>query len=252
MAESTPPTSPLPAWRTCLDVESQAPGRYPDHVNTGLLGMIEGTPRRVLELGCGTGAFGAALKAKFPQATVAGIEAGIAPAAIAAGRLDRVVRERIDGMDFAAHGFLPGEFDVLVAADVLEHVVNPWDVLVRVRPLLAAGGQLVASIPNVRNALLIAALAVNGRWEYRERGLLDVTHLRFFTLEEIRRMLGETGYRLERHAANVSPPLAELFNANRANPATTLNLGRLTLADVSPAELYELCSEQFLVRATPS
>lgn len=252
MAESPTQTPPLPAWRTCLDVESQAPGRYPDHVNAGLLGMIEGAPRRVLELGCGTGAFGAALKAKFPQATVVGVEAGVAPAAIAAGRLDRVVRARIDEMDFAGHGLQPGEFDVLVAADVLEHVVNPWNVLVRVKPFLAAGGQLVASIPNVRNALLIAALAVNGRWEYRERGLLDVTHLRFFTLEEIRRMLAETGYRLERHAANVSPPLAELFNANRANPSSTLNLGRLTLADLSPAELYELCSEQFLVRATPA
>jgi O-antigen biosynthesis protein len=183
---------------------------------------------------------------------VTGIEAGRAAAAVAATRIDRVICSRIEEVDFAAAGLAPGEFDTLIAGDILEHLVNPWETLVRVKPLLAQDAQVVASIPNVRNAILIAALAVNGRWQYRERGLLDITHLRFFTLEEIRRMLEETGYRYENHVVNLSFPLADLYHRNANREKITLEMGRLTISDVSPAELSELCAEQFFVRARPA
>jgi trans-aconitate methyltransferase len=241
-----------PAWRTCLDVESQDVSRYPEHVDAALIALVDAPPRRVLDLGCSTGALGAAIKAKHPQAFVFGLEPARAAAAVAATRLDRVIGERLEEADFAREGIAPGSIDLAIAADVLEHVVNPWAVLLRLRPLLAADGRLIASIPNVRNAALIAALAVNGRWQYRERGLLDVTHLRFFTLEEIGRMFAETGYRVERHAANVMPALAEIHRANRDRERTTLTLGKLTLSDLTRAELDELCAEQFLVVARPA
>ena len=243
------PKARAPAWKTCLDIEGQDAAHYLDAVNVGLFNAIAGTPRRVLELGCSGGAFGAALKARYPGAHVTGIEAGRAAAERAATRIDRVICGRIEATDFAAAGLLPGEFDTLIAADILEHLTNPWDALVRLRPFLTPDAQVVASIPNVRNAILIAALAVNGRWQYRERGLLDVTHLRFFTLEEIRRMFLETGYRYEYHMVNLSAPLAELYQNNVGSEKITLQLGRLTLSDVRPAELSELCAEQFFVRA---
>jgi O-antigen biosynthesis protein len=246
------PDRSTPAWRTCLDIEGQDAGHYQDSVNTGLFSAIAGVPRRVLELGCAGGAFGAALKARYPGATVTGIEAGRAAAAVAATRIDRVICSRIEDVDFAAAGLAPGEFDTLIAGDILEHLVNPWETLVRVKPLLAQDAQVVASIPNVRNAILIAALAVNGRWQYRERGLLDITHLRFFTLEEIRRMLEETGYRYENHVVNLSFPLADLYHRNANREKITLEMGRLTISDVSPAEFSELCAEQFFVRARPA
>jgi O-antigen biosynthesis protein len=251
MTEGPPidPDRSSPAWRTCLDIEGQDAGHYQDVVNTGLFGAIAGVPRRVLELGCATGAFGAALKARYPGATVTGIEAGRAAAAIAATRIDRVVCSRIEAVDFAAVGLAHGEFDTLIAADILEHLVNPWETLARLKPFLAPDAQVVASIPNVRNAILIAALAVNGRWQYREHGLLDITHLRFFTLEEIRRMFAETGYRYEHHVVNLSLALAELYHRSASREKITLELGRLTISDVSPAELAELCAEQFFVRA---
>jgi 2-polyprenyl-3-methyl-5-hydroxy-6-metoxy-1,4-benzoquinol methylase len=246
------PDRSAPAWQTCLDLEGQDAGHYPDTVNAGLFSAIAGVPRRVLELGCAAGAFGAALKARYPGATVTGIEAGRAAAAVAATRIDRVICSRIEEVDFAAAGLAPGAFDTLIAADILEHLVNPWEALVRVKPLLAPDAQVVVSIPNVRNAILIAALAVNGRWQYRERGLLDITHLRFFTLEEIRRMFEETGYRYEHHVVNLSPALADLYHRNANREKITLEMGRLTISDVSPAELSELCAEQFFVRARPA
>jgi 2-polyprenyl-3-methyl-5-hydroxy-6-metoxy-1,4-benzoquinol methylase len=221
-------------------------------VNAGLFEVIEGAPKRVLELGCASGMFGSTLKARFPGATVVGIEAARAAAAVAATRLDRVILARIEDVDFAAQGLSAGEFDTIIAADILEHLVNPWQLPVRLKPFLAPGAQVVASIPNVRNAILIAALAVNGRWQYRERGLLDITHLRFFTLGEIQRLFAETGYRYEKHVVNFSPPLLDVYRRNQGHARVSIQLGRLTLADVTPEELQELCAEQFVVRARPA
>jgi 2-polyprenyl-3-methyl-5-hydroxy-6-metoxy-1,4-benzoquinol methylase len=235
---------------TCLDVEGQDAEHYADYVNEGLMQGIAGEPSRVLELGCAAGAFGQALKVKFPAAHVTGIELGRAAAQKAATRLDRVITGRIEEIDFAAEKLLPGAFDLIIAGDVLEHIVNPWALLVRIRPLLARGGTLVASIPNVRNLQVIATLAVEGRFEYRERGLLDITHLRFFTLEEIRRMLEETGYALDTSIALLSPALIKLYNDNIAGPKVNVKAGRLTIEDVTPRELTELCAEQFVVRAS--
>jgi 2-polyprenyl-3-methyl-5-hydroxy-6-metoxy-1,4-benzoquinol methylase len=255
MADRPPAAAPERAgfpWQTCLDIEGQDAAHYFDWVNVELFRAVAEAPRRVLELGCSGGAFGAELKARYPGATVVGIEAGRAAAQRAAARLDRVICARIEEVDFAAAGMAPGEFDTVIAADILEHLVNPWEILVRLKPFLAPGAQVVASIPNVRNALLIAALAVNGRWQYRERGLLDITHLRFFTLEEIRRLFEETGYRHEYHVVNLLPALSELYQKNMNREKLTLQFGRLSFADVTPAELAELCGEQFLVRARPA
>jgi 2-polyprenyl-3-methyl-5-hydroxy-6-metoxy-1,4-benzoquinol methylase len=238
-----------PAWETCLDIEAQDAAHYMDYVNRPLFDVIDGTPRRVLDLGCAAGALGAAIKERFAGAVVVGIEAGRAAAAQAATRLDRVVEARLDDIDFNAHGLEPGTFDAITASDVLEHLSNPWRLLERVRPLLAPGGQLLASIPNVRNAYLVSQLVLAGRWEYQERGLMDITHLRFFTLEEIRRMLEATGFRLEAYSFTISRMLADIYKANENREGATLQMGRLTIANVSAQELRELCAEQFLVRA---
>ena len=241
-----------PAWRTSLDVDSQDASRYPDLVNEGLFGIIAGKPRRALELGCARGAFGAAIKERFPGAHVAGIEAGEAAAQVAASRLDRVIHSRLEKIDLAAHGFTRGELDLVVAADVLEHLVNPWDLLERIHPYIAPEGQVVASIPNARNAILVSMLADRGRWTYQPRGLLDVTHLRFFTYHEIQQLFEQTGYRVEMSSANMSHPLVEIFQKNRGNEKITLQMGRITIADLTQAELYELCTDQFLIRARPA
>lgn len=246
-----PPAKPY-VWQTCLDLEGQDATHYPDTPNTGLLGFLPGTPRRVLELGCSTGAFGAELKKKFPEASVVGVEAGRSAAEIAAKRLDRVVCTRLEAFDLAAEGFAHGEFDAVIAADILEHLVNPWELLVRLKPFLAKDAIVMASIPNVRNLMLVEALLLHGRWTYADRGLLDVTHLRFFTLESVRRLFSETGYRVESHAYAIAPALAELHRSTRGQAKVTIDFGRLKIADATPAEVDEYCAVQFLVRARPA
>jgi len=246
------PVSPAPIWQRCLDFESQDAGHYLDYVNQGVLALVEGSPRRILELGCAGGMFGATLKERFPGATVVGVEAGRAAADKAATRLDRVIRSRLEELDFVAQGIVPGEFDTVIAADILEHIVNPWEFLVRLKPWLAPGAQVLASIPNVRNIWLVTRLLLEGRWEYSERGLLDITHLRFFTLAEMQRLFTETGYAVELVRATVAPGLREIYQKYQGRDVPEIKIGRLTLTNVTAQEVVEFCAEQFLLRCRPA
>jgi O-antigen biosynthesis protein len=235
-------------WQGLLDPDRQDAAHYLDFVNEPLLRMLDGAPRRVLDLGCATGALGAAVKQRHPGARVVGIEAARAAAERAAGRLDRVIHMRIEDVDFGADDLAAEKFDAVLAGDLLEHLVNPWAALVRIRACLAPGAQLVASVPNVRNIWLVNRLLMGGRWEYTERGLLDVTHLRFFTLAELRILFAQTGYRVEAEDASILPSLQKIYAGYHGGGAKAIELGRLTLADVSAEELRELCAEQLLLR----
>ncbi len=148
--------------------------------------------RRVLEIGCGAGELGRLLKER--GCFVAGVE--LVPEAAEAARrhLDQVVTADVeaDGLPFA-----PGSFDAVIFADVLEHLIDPWRVLREAAGLLAPGGRVIASVPNVQNADVIWRL-LRGRWDYRERGILDRGHLRFFTLHGIREMFEQARLAVER------------------------------------------------------
>jgi SAM-dependent methyltransferase len=239
----------LPLWQRCLDFDNQASGHYNDYIHTPLFEIIDATPRRVLDLGCATGAFGAELVRRFPGASVVGIEAGRAAAKVAESRLERVLCTPLERLSLAEHGFRHGEFDTVIASDILEHLVNPWDLLVRLRPFLSNRAQIVASIPNIRNITVVSTLLQGGRFDYDERGLLDITHLRFFTLSSIRQLFEETGYVMERDTAIILPSLEGVYRNYLGRGPALIKVGRMTLADVTQQELVELCAAQFLTRA---
>lgn len=252
MSAAPPPPEPLPAWQTCLDIEGQEAGHYLDFANEALLRAIDGEPASVLDVGCAGGRLGALIKERNPRAHVTGIEAGRAAAERAATRLDRVICSRLESVDFAAQGIGPGAYDLVIAGDVLEHLVNPWTELVRLRPLIAPGGQLVACIPNVRNLQVLQLLADRGRFHYEERGLLDVTHLRFFAFNDMRYMFETTGYRVEAYLFTISRALQQLYAENKGKAELlSITVGRITLADVTQRDLGELCAEQYIIRVRP-
>lgn len=138
---------------------------------------------RVLEIGCSEGRFMAGLKAERPGLYAVGIEPFPDAARKAAGVFDRLVQAPVE----AALDELVDEapFDCMVANDVLEHLVDPWSVLKRVSERLAPGGCVVASLPNIRHWPTLNALFLGGRWDYTEAGVLDRTHLRFFTRQSL-------------------------------------------------------------------
>jgi methionine biosynthesis protein MetW len=149
--------------------------------------------RRILDLGCSSGALGAALKAR-QGAEVVGVELDAAYARDAESRLDRVIVADLETVDLGAQEL--GTFDCLVVADVLEHLRDPWSTLRRAVTMLAPGGTTVVSLPNVRYWETLAALVVRGTWPLRDQGTFDRSHLRWFTLSDARALIDQAGLRV--------------------------------------------------------
>jgi SAM-dependent methyltransferase len=156
--------------------------------------------RRVLDLGCASGRLGATIRDR--GAEVVGIERDPDYARDATARLDRVLEGDVEEIARRPdlHAEL-GSFDCVVAADVLEHLVDPWGCLRRYAPLLEPGGLAVISLPNVRYWETVWQLAVRGRWPRRAEGIFDRDHLRWFTALDgldLVRAAGLTPTRVER------------------------------------------------------
>ena len=158
---------------------------YGEVVNTGLLDLFE-PKRRVLDVGCGTGAWVPLLRRKGVE-NIVGIEFAVAAADQAERVYDRVVRQPVENVSLDDLGAQP--FDTIIAADVIEHLVDPWHELRRWTGWVVPGGQLVISVPNLRYFRLVSSL-VQGRFDYSdEGGLMDRTHLRWFTRRSLTRNL---------------------------------------------------------------
>jgi 2-polyprenyl-3-methyl-5-hydroxy-6-metoxy-1,4-benzoquinol methylase len=146
--------------------------------------------RRILDLGCSSGSLGAALKRR-QDAEVIGVELDPFYAAEAAGRLDRVLAADLE--QFAFDPAELGSFDCLIAADVLEHLRDPWAVLGGASSLLVDGGTAVVSLPNVRYWETFVQLGLRGTWPRRDDGIFDRTHLHWFALRDALGLLEEAG-----------------------------------------------------------
>ncbi|WP_210491581.1 class I SAM-dependent methyltransferase [Patulibacter sp. SYSU D01012] len=144
--------------------------------------------RRILDIGCASGALGAALKDRQP-AEVVGIELMPEYARDAAQVLDRVVCA--DAAEGLATPDL-GEFDCVIAADVLEHLVDPWSVLNAATARLRPGGTVIVSLPNVQYLRTFRELA-RGWWPREDVGPYDRTHLQWFTIRDARQLVEGAG-----------------------------------------------------------
>lgn len=145
--------------------------------------------RRLLDVGCGAGVFGETVR-RTRKIEVWGVEPIGTIAAEASAKLDHVVVGT-----FGPQTELPEKtFDCIVFNDVLEHMVAPEKALKYARTLLTDDGFIVASIPNIRYLPILWPLIVGGRWKYEDCGVLDKTHVRFFTRSSIITMFQSEGY----------------------------------------------------------
>ncbi len=167
---------------------------YFGHRREEMAAFVPLAARTLLEVGCGGGGFAAHLKASRALHVTA-IEAHPEAAAIAATRLDRVLCASIEN---ALPQLAGAAFDCIVLNDVLEHLVDPWTVLRQLRALLGAQGVVVASLPNVRYLPVFKDYVLRGRWRYENEGVMDRTHLRFFTATSMRELFEAAGYAVER------------------------------------------------------
>lgn len=216
----------------------------------GLLEMIAPTPKRVLDVGCFCGGSGRWLKQRFPECEVIGIEMLEDAAAIAAKTYDTVIVGSFEKVDLETEELAPGSFDAIVAADVLEHLYNPWQALQRLRPLLAAGGAMYVSLPNTRNLNVLSSLAA-GEWRYSGAGILDVTHIRFFTRAQAMEMLDQTGWTICETRVNPDPSLTSALAGRNIDTISDIVVGKLRLENLERKDVVDLMALQFLIRAVP-
>jgi 2-polyprenyl-3-methyl-5-hydroxy-6-metoxy-1,4-benzoquinol methylase len=147
--------------------------------------------RNILDLGCSTGALGMAIKAR-QQTRVHGVEMCSEYAAVARSRLDRVDELRIEEfLDRERPDDAP--FDCLIAADVLEHLVDPWTALKRTVGLLTPEATVIVSVPNVLWGPGLLRIIRSGRWPRDAQGVYDGTHLRWFGLQDSIDLLVQAG-----------------------------------------------------------
>ena len=163
-------------------------------------------------MGCGRGGFLTTLRRLLPLAEIWGIEPDVDPAQEARTAADRVIFGRFPED-------LPEDappFDVVFFNDVLEHLVDPWSVLLSTRALLSHGGVIVASIPNIRYWKVLHGLLRRSEFKYTDAGVLDRTHLRFFSKSGIENLFHSTGYSIARIEA------LNLFSNRRARALSHL------------------------------
>ena len=169
---------------------------YYSHGRTDLLALLPEKSKfnNVLEIGCGNGSTGHLLKKEKKAARVYGIEINEKLKTEAAKNLDKIIIGDIEKIE------LPFEndfFDCIILADVLEHLNDPWSVLSKIKPFLKTGGIVLASIPNVQHWSVLFNL-IKGKWEYKDEGILDNTHIRFFTRKSLVKMFDEPGFEIKK------------------------------------------------------
>ncbi|HEX8858506.1 MAG TPA: class I SAM-dependent methyltransferase [Actinomycetes bacterium] len=166
------------------------PDAYYDGFNERLFDAVPPRVSRILEVGCARGRLGQELKRQDPSRYVAGVELDGDAAQVAKERLDDVfvldVQADIPPIE-------PGSMDCILFGDVLEHLLNPEDVLRRYRGLLAPDGIVLSSVPNVQHFSVVKNL-LRGDFMYQPFGLLDSTHLRFFTAMSFAKLMLDAGF----------------------------------------------------------
>ena len=160
-----------------------------------------GRNKRVLEIGAGPGSITRVLKQQDNRITALEVDPTAIP--FLERHCDGVVPADLNRADWPA--LFPDRFDAIVAADVLEHLTDPWTTLERMKSLLAPGGAIVVSVPHASHVCIVACL-LQEDVEYRDWGLLDRTHIRFFGLVNLQAMFRRAGLKIVRGEFVVRTP----------------------------------------------
>jgi len=167
---------------------------YFSDIRWDIISLIPAGNNKILEIGCGTGNTGKTLKEKKKASKVIGIEIIEQAAKQAEKNLDKVFNTDIEVFDLQ---FTAEYFDYIILADILEHLHNPLAILEKLKKYIKKNGWIIASIPNVRYWKVIRDLVIKGEWTYRPDGILDDTHLRFFTKKSIIKLFQLAGFSVD-------------------------------------------------------
>ncbi len=218
------------------------PQSYFNHMRKEIIDQIPLESEMILDVGCAAGGIGKYVKVKNPSCKVYGIEVDELAVINAKQYYDEVFVMNLDHLEDLP---IPHySFDVIICADVLEHLYNPYRVLAILSKYLKEGGTLITSIPNIRHISTVNEL-LRGNWAYEYAGILDNTHIRFFTLKEMQKMLFDAGY-IQRHVtANKDPNF--LISNKDGHSLINLDTPDFTLKNLSEQDILEYESVQFIL-----
>jgi len=173
-----------------------------------MLPLIKAGPNTILDLGCASGRVGQKLLNTGRATELIGAEIFPAAAEEAAKIYNKVYIGDVEAMAFDYEN----HFDYVICGDILEHLKDPYTMVRRISSMLKPGGSLLVCVPNVRNFRVLKNLLLHGEWEYVSSGILDSTHLRFFTRRSCRRMLEEAGLQVYHEQMILYGPKKNLFD----------------------------------------
>lgn len=204
-------TAQAPADSVLASIYRDKPASYFANARNDFVALLSTSLHSsVLELGCGSGGTGRATLAAGKAGRYVGIELNPNAASIAAQGLSEVIVGDVQDIDLTSH---VGGFDALIISEVLEHLTDPWATMERLSVCLKPGAQVFASSPNVSHWGVIAGL-IRGRFHYKEAGVMDRTHLRWFTPESYRALFEAAGIEVLAVRGMRQPGWkANLFNA---------------------------------------
>lgn len=181
-------------------IQNDPDSSYYNYVKTWMIDYIPEGPNVVLDIGCATGRIGKILRELKKADELVGIEL-FGPAAMQATlHYDKVYEDDIEKLTLNYCKY----FDFIICGDILEHLRDPWLMLRNIRGWLKDSGHLLITIPNIRHWSILCDLALRGNLDYKDSGILDITHLRFFTRKSFRNILNKTGFMVERDEMMIS------------------------------------------------
>jgi 2-polyprenyl-3-methyl-5-hydroxy-6-metoxy-1,4-benzoquinol methylase len=195
---------------------------YYHGIRWDIINFVSKGNNRILDIGCGDGNTGKALKDQGKAAEVVGIEKVSEIAQIAETKIDKVICANVETVELP---FNEGYFDYIIMGDVLEHLYDPWTLVNNMGPYLKRGGYILASVPNIRNWSIIKGLVLKGEWNYSSEGLLDDTHLRFFTKKSILKLFSSKDFLVHRIIPRFG--FQSTYKNNIAKILTNFTLGLL-------------------------
>lgn len=236
----------LEEWqRSLMNEESQQQSSAPQNYNHDLLRLIPANARGVVEIGCNNGALANAYKLINPTCVYTGVEIDPDNAERARAYCDAVLHLDIESVGDDFFEAYRDSSNVWIFGDVLEHLRDPWKVLARIRRALPSDGCVVVCLPNAQHWSLQAKLSV-GDLRYEDSGLLDRTHLRFFTRATMFELFQGAGLKIEQGYPRI---FGELKNENIISAIKLMALGVGADPDLA---LQDAMALQYVVKAVPA
>lgn len=197
-----------------------------------ILDLIPANSKQILEIGCGFGSLGKALTLR-QDCAIDGVEINPDAVPYLESLYNNFWIGNIESLTLDAS---ENQYDCLVLSDVLEHLVDPWLTLDKLLLLLRPGGIVVISIPNIKNIGILYRLIFKGRWKYEDSGILDKTHLRFFTYLEIQKLVNGANLKVEHVSRN--------YDNHRGFKAVLAYLLNFLIKDINVSQYLVVASKK--------